>query len=61
MGPDPMLKWKIIAVVSIQVAMCKLIQDFNWWQIFLLTYMVGGTTNHAMTLAMHEVTIRMTV
>jgi sphingolipid delta-4 desaturase len=55
MGPDPWLKWKIIFAVSLQVFMCWAVSTMDWWKVIALAYLVAGTINHSMTLAMHEV------
>ncbi len=54
-GPDPWLKWKCSFAVLVQVVMCTLVERLTWWQWLLCTYMLSGTINHAMTLAMHEI------
>lgn len=54
-GPDPALKWKCSFAVLVQVVMCTLVGRLSWWQWLLCTYMLSGTINHAMTLAMHEI------
>ena len=42
------------AAVAAQLVMCWLVSDMAWPAVFALAYLVGGTVNHAMTLAMHE-------
>lgn len=52
---DTMLKYKILFVVFLQLVMSRLASGLSWPAWFALTYVVGGTLNHSLTLAMHEV------
>lgn len=54
-GADPMLKWKIIFAVSLQVLLSWIVSGMSWGWTMVLAYTVGGVINHSMTLAMHEV------
>lgn len=54
-GPDPMLKWKILAAVATQVFMAWVVSGMHWAWVVALAYLVGGSINHSMTLGMHEV------
>lgn len=51
---DTVFKWKAILGVSVQVLMAFLVTDMPWWAVLSLAYLIGGTINHAMTLALHE-------
>jgi len=54
-GVDENLKYKVLAVVGIQIAGAYLASITPSWGLwFLLTYTLGGTFNHTLTLAMHE-------
>ncbi|PAA94815.1 hypothetical protein BOX15_Mlig017531g1 [Macrostomum lignano] len=57
MGPDPRLKWIVLGMVAFQLASIVAIAQLNppWWQLLLLSYVLGGTINHSMTLAIHEI------
>ncbi|KAA3677129.1 sphingolipid 4-desaturase/C4-monooxygenase [Paragonimus westermani] len=55
MGPDPNLKWQILILVLFQVASLPFVQHLGWFSIFLLAYLVGGVVNHALNLAIHEI------
>jgi sphingolipid delta-4 desaturase len=50
-----MLKWKVLFAVGLQVFMCWVVSDLSWPWVVALAYCVGGTINHSMTLAMHEI------
>jgi len=54
-GVDPTLKFKILLVIAIQIVGAWFASTLSWWPWFALTYCVGGTFNHTLTLAMHEV------
>eukprot|EP00929_Paragymnodinium_shiwhaense_P040599 TRINITY_DN21179_c0_g1_i1.p1 TRINITY_DN21179_c0_g1~~TRINITY_DN21179_c0_g1_i1.p1 ORF type:complete len:344 (+),score=40.78 TRINITY_DN21179_c0_g1_i1:97-1128(+) len=55
-GVDPYLRYKILLVVSIQIAGAVFASTLeSFWALFLLTYCLSGTLNHSLTLGMHEV------
>lgn len=54
-GIDESFKYVVIAMVLFQVFMCWLLQDADWTLIFLEAYLCGGVINHAMTLAIHDI------
>eukprot|EP01130_Rhizamoeba_saxonica_P000281 TRINITY_DN10257_c0_g1_i1.p1 TRINITY_DN10257_c0_g1~~TRINITY_DN10257_c0_g1_i1.p1 ORF type:complete len:341 (+),score=56.87 TRINITY_DN10257_c0_g1_i1:41-1024(+) len=55
-GHDPTLIFKVTPMVLIQLAtayyLC--VTDASWWVIVVLAYVWGGTINHSLTLAVHE-------
>uniref|UniRef100_A0A0K0DD58 Lipid_DES domain-containing protein n=1 Tax=Angiostrongylus cantonensis TaxID=6313 RepID=A0A0K0DD58_ANGCA len=54
-GTDESFKFVVIAMVLFQIFMCWLLQDEDWILIFLEAYVCGGVINHAMTLAIHDI------
>ena len=42
-------------MVSLQVIMCFCLQDSSWWTVTLWAYILGGTINHSLTLAIHDI------
>lgn len=55
MGHDPMLKYMVTAAVLFQVFMAYMVQDASWVTVLVLAYCLGGTINHSMSLAIHEI------
>merc|ERR1711916_262845 len=55
-GYDPMTKWAVAAMVFGQVWACWYLSDKSWTVLMLVAYCFGGVINHAMTLAIHEIT-----
>ena len=53
-GYNAMFKYKALFGVAAQCLMAYLVADMPWWTVIFLAYAVGGTINHAMTLALHE-------
>jgi sphingolipid delta-4 desaturase len=51
---DSTFKYKALFGVTAQIFMAWLVSDMPWWAVLALAYLVGGTVNHAMTLALHE-------
>jgi sphingolipid 4-desaturase/C4-monooxygenase len=58
MGYEPLTKYVVIFVVLLQVSLAFLLRHTSPFSpIFLLTaYVVGGTANHNLFLAIHEIT-----
>lgn len=58
MGHEPLTKWVVLGVVAIQLATAICLRRTNplsWWFIFC-AYAIGGTLNHNLFLAIHEIT-----
>ena len=55
MGHDPNLKYIVTAMVLVQFLMIYLISEASWLSVFILAYCIGGTINHSMSLAIHEI------
>ncbi|XP_076041664.1 delta4-sphingolipid-FADS-like protein ifc [Oratosquilla oratoria] len=54
-GNDPNLKWWVIVLVTFQILSLFLIKDLSWLWVVILAYCVGGTINHSLMLAIHEI------
>lgn len=55
MGSDPNFKYQVLFLVVLQFSLAYIIKDFSWPLLFLLAYIVGGVINHALLLAIHEI------
>jgi sphingolipid 4-desaturase/C4-monooxygenase len=58
MGHEPLTKYVALSVVLLQLATAYLLRftsPFNWSFIFI-AYIIGGTANHNLFLAVHEIT-----
>jgi sphingolipid delta-4 desaturase len=53
-GPEPLTFPIVIAILVAQVAMASFVQNQPWWVLIALAYVVGGTVNHSLQLAAHE-------
>lgn len=58
MGLEPLTKWVVLFVVSLQVGLSILLRNRSPTSpLFILTaYAIGGTANHNLFLAIHEIT-----
>lgn len=58
MGHEPLTKWVVLLVVSIQLACAFLLRNTHprSWKFLLTAYAVGGTANQNLFLAIHEIT-----
>ncbi|XP_065883592.1 sphingolipid delta(4)-desaturase DES1-like isoform X2 [Dysidea avara] len=55
MGPDPNLKYIVIAMVMFQFISVLYISQLSWFWVIILAYCLGGVINHSLTLAVHEI------
>lgn len=53
-GSDARTAIQLVIMVSIQLSMCYMVKDMSWGLIILLSYVVGGTLNHSLSLGLHE-------
>jgi sphingolipid delta-4 desaturase len=60
MGYEPFTKYVVFAVVALQFSVGLLFAKYhvrwNSWVFMILAYVVGGTANHNLFLAIHEIT-----
>ncbi|KAF2009137.1 hypothetical protein BU24DRAFT_428659 [Aaosphaeria arxii CBS 175.79] len=56
-GPEPLTKYVVLFVVSLQVLCAYLLRDkpFISWPTFLTAYIIGATANQNLFLAIHEI------
>ena len=56
-GPEPLTKWTVLLVVSIQVTCAILLRNTPVlsWPFFLTAYFIGATSNQNLFLAIHEI------
>ena len=57
MGHCPRTKWVCLSVVAAQMCIAAYmgLNDKPWWLLVTVAYAFGGTVNHMMLLAMHEI------
>lgn len=54
MGPDSKMSIQVFICVFIQIGASILLRDSPWWKLFVVGYIIGGTINHSLSLALHE-------
>ncbi|KAI6248521.1 Sphingolipid delta(4)-desaturase [Erysiphe necator] len=56
-GPEPLTKYLVLLVVSLQIFCAYLLQStpFFSWKFFLTAYFIGATANQNLFLAIHEI------
>nr|ATI22168.1 delta-4 desaturase 1 [Brachionus koreanus]QBO56251.1 fatty acid desaturase 4-2 [Brachionus koreanus] len=55
MGHDPRISIQLTIMVFVQLCMSYLVRNMSWMEIIFLSYVVGGTLNHSLSLGLHEV------
>ena len=55
MGPDHNLKYIVILLVAFQLISTYYISQLSYPWVLVLAYCLGGTINHSLTLAVHEI------
>eukprot|EP01006_Ploeotia_vitrea_P028704 TRINITY_DN61340_c0_g1_i1.p1 TRINITY_DN61340_c0_g1~~TRINITY_DN61340_c0_g1_i1.p1 ORF type:complete len:346 (-),score=3.03 TRINITY_DN61340_c0_g1_i1:107-1144(-) len=53
-GPCPMLKYKLVAAVLVQLTLAYFVRDLSWWWVVPIAWCVGGTFNNMLSLGTHE-------
>jgi len=53
-GYDPNSKYKVFLCFALQLLSCYLLADASWPVIWMVAYFWGGTINHSLMLAVHE-------
>ncbi|KAH8920574.1 hypothetical protein BT69DRAFT_1265418 [Atractiella rhizophila] len=58
MGPEPLTKYVVLAVVALQIAIAYSFrnQPIFSWKFMLTAYAIGGSANQNLFLAIHEIT-----
>lgn len=54
-GPDHKAKYFVVLEVALQFLTAYLINDAPWWLMLIIAYVWGGTINHSLSLAIHEI------
>ncbi|KAI9879545.1 MAG: hypothetical protein M1830_008172 [Pleopsidium flavum] len=56
-GPEPLTKYVVVAVVTLQIACAYLLKDtaIISWPFLLTAYIIGATANQNLFLAIHEI------
>lgn len=56
-GPEPLTKYVVLLVVSIQIATAYALRNTSFfsWQFWLAAYVIGATANQNLFLAIHEI------
>lgn len=54
MGYDPRSKYIAFAMLFTQLLIAVYLPPVAWWQLLLLCFVIGGTLNHGISMAIHE-------
>lgn len=55
MGSDPNFKYQVAFLVVLQFLLAYIAKDFSWPLLILVAYIAGAVINHALLLAIHEI------
>ena len=53
-GHDPNFKYVVFLLLAIQLSTAYFVRNASWPVFILAAYFIGGTSNHMLMLAMHE-------
>lgn len=56
MGHDWRMAIQVVISVLIQITLAIVLRESSWMKILLIAYVIGGTINHSLSLALHELT-----
>jgi sphingolipid 4-desaturase/C4-monooxygenase len=56
MGHDWRMSYQVFISVILQILVAILVRDCSWWKLLCVAYVIGGTLNHSLSLALHELT-----
>jgi len=51
---EPLTFWISLGILILQLTMAYLMRDASWYVLFPCAYIIGGTVNHSLQLAVHE-------
>jgi len=51
---EPLTFWICLAILALQLTMAYLMRDADWYVLLPCAYVIGGTVNHSLQLAVHE-------
>jgi len=54
-APEPLTAYIVLAIFISQIIICSWISTQPWWIYLLIMYVYGGTVNHSLQLANHEI------
>ena len=55
MGHDWRTAIQFISTVLVQIFMAYMVRNSSWTELIILTYVVGGTLNHSLSVGLHEI------
>jgi len=53
-GTEPLTFWISLGILCLQLTIAYLMRDASWWILLPCAYIIGGTVNHSLQLAVHE-------
>jgi sphingolipid delta-4 desaturase len=51
---EPLTFWISLGILALQVTMAYLLREAEWYVLLPCAYIIGGTVNHSLQLAVHE-------
>jgi sphingolipid delta-4 desaturase len=53
-GTEPLTFWIAVGILILQMTMAYLMREAEWYILLPCAYVIGGTANHSLQLAVHE-------
>ena len=55
MGSDPIFKYQILLLMSLQLSLAYIMRDLSWTNLFIASYCLGAVATHGLIVGVHDI------